>query len=308
MSQTFTTPAEGRRVATAFFDSRDAAETARRDLAEAGFHPDAIVLAGGDRAPADDAPILPEDGGFWHALKEFFIPDQDRYTYAEGLRRGGFVLHVTTEAADYGRALDILDADGAVDIDERERSWKSEGWTGWQEGVDPLAGTSRPDNSTAGFGASFAGEDGYQPPAPHEAPSAETGSLTAAGTADAESRADPARVGTGPGTPGALNPDMRERIGAGTASMTPPTPTGAQDAAYHNNAAESEREAAIEDASLGSATRSGAEAPDTVSAIGSTNQDRDDAADPWTARRDDEVRRPRVRGYVVDHPNRSGQD
>lgn len=298
MSQTFTTPADGRRAATAFFDSRDAAEAARRDLAEAGFHPDAIALAGGDGAPADDAPILPEDGGFWHALKEFFIPDQDRYTYAEGLRRGGFVLHVTTAAADYERALDILDADGAVDIDERERDWKQDGWAGWQEGLEPIPGAGiRPDNSTAGFGASVAGEDGYQPPAPRVAPAADTGSLTASGTADAESRADPSRVGTGPGM---LNPDMRERIGAGTASMTPPTPTGAQDGALHDNAAEGNRAAAIEDASLGSPTRSGAEAPGTASTIGSVDLDQDDPADPWTARRDSEVQRGRVRGYVVD--------
>ena len=86
MSQQATTES-GSRIATAFFDSRDAAEAARRDLAQAGFSPNAIKLAG-DRSRADDVPILPEDGGFWHALKKFFIPDQDRYAYAEGLRRG----------------------------------------------------------------------------------------------------------------------------------------------------------------------------------------------------------------------------
>ena len=109
----------GRRVATAFFDSRDAAEAASRDLAQAGFHPDAVTLVGGNADPADEEPVLPEAGGFWHALKAFFMPEEDRFTYAEGLRRGGFVLSVTTAAADYERALDILDADGAVNIDRR---------------------------------------------------------------------------------------------------------------------------------------------------------------------------------------------
>lgn len=286
----------GRRVATAFFDSRDAAEAARRDLGEAGFHPDAIALAG-DRSPAEETPILPEDGGFWHALKEFFIPDQDRYTYAEGLRRGGFVLSVTTSAAEYDKALDILDADGAVDIDERERTWGSEGWSGWQEGIDPIAGTShRPDNSTAGFGASVAGEDGYQPPLPRDVRAAETGSLTANGSVDAESRADPSRVGTGAGTPGTLNPDMRERIGAGTAGMAQSEPVRA---AREPDAADFDRKAAVEDATLGAPTRSGAKLPQVISSIGSTNQDRDDAADPWTSQRDTSVQRARVRGFIL---------
>ncbi|MDX7952327.1 hypothetical protein P7D22_14230 [Lichenihabitans sp. Uapishka_5] len=283
-----------RRVATAFFDSQDAAEAAQRDLTAAGFTPDAIAGLTGE-AEASAAPILPEDGGFWHAMKAFFLPEPDRHAYAEGLRRGGFVLSVTTGPEDYDRALDILDADGAVDIDERARDWESEGWAGWQEGIEPLAGNlGRPDNSTAGFGASFAGEDGFQPPMPHDA----------AGN-DSAARADAGRVGTGDGSPGLLNPDMRERIGAGTASMTPPTPTGAQDATLHQNAATLDRKAAIEDASLGSPTRGGAEMPDVPSTIGSTNQDRDDSADAWTSRRDPEMRRARVRGFIVDPDKRS---
>lgn len=291
----------GRRAVTAFFDSRDAAEHARDDLVAAGFTPDAISLAGGDTTgdrPADD-PVLPEEGGFWHALKEFFMPDQDRYTYAEGLRRGGFVLSVTVANDAYDRALDILDADGAVDIDERERSWLAEGWTGWQGGVDPMLGVT-PDNSTAGFGASLAGEDGYEAPQPRVAG---TGSLTDTGDADAESRADPTRVGTGPGTPGALNPDMRERIGSGTASMTPPTPTGPQDATLTDNAAARDR-AAAEDTALGSPTRMGLESSAPASTVGSTDQD--GFTDAWTSRRDSDVRRARVRGFIVD--GRQSQD
>jgi hypothetical protein len=308
MTDTFTTPtadAPGRRAATAFFDSREAAEKARADLIAAGIAADAVSIAGDDpavvtaqRAADRDAPILPEDGGFWHALKEFFMPDEDRYTYAEGLRRGGVVVSVQTPPADYDRVLDILDADGAVDIDAREQAWKMEGWAGWQEGLDPLGGgLARPDSSTAGFGASYAGEDGYQtPPAPPPAPHrlADTANVTATADPDAESRGDAGRVGTGPGEPGALNPDMRERIGSGTASMTPPTPTGPQDATLADNAVEGK--AAIEDASLGSPTRSGWETPQTTSTLG----DPDTAPSAWDSRRDDTVRRARVRGFILD--------
>lgn len=211
------------------------------------------------------------------------------------------MLSVTTEAANYDRALDILEADGAVDIDERERTWQSEGWTGWQEGIDPIAGSAhRPDNSTAGFGASAAGEDGYEPPQPRDVERAETGSLTAAGTDDAESRADPSRVGTGAGIPGTMNPDMRERIGAGIAGIALSEPEQGRGA--EGDAASYDRKAAIEEASLGAPTRSGMEAPRTTSTVGSTDQDGEDLADPWTSQRDATVQRARVRGFIL--PNR----
>ena len=30
-----------------------------------------------------------ENKGFWDSLGDFFFPEEDRYTYAEGLSRGG---------------------------------------------------------------------------------------------------------------------------------------------------------------------------------------------------------------------------
>jgi hypothetical protein len=125
---------------------------------------------------------------------------------------------------------------------------------------------------------------------PPQGSTASTASVTASSDPDAESRADVTRVGTGPGEPGALNPDMRERIGSGTASMTPPTPTGPQDATLTDNAT------AIEDASLGSPTRSGAEMPGTTSTIGAPVAEQS----VWDSRRDAEVRRARVRGFIID--------
>ena len=60
------------------------------------------------------------------------MPEEDRYAYAEGVRRGGTVVSVRTTDADYDRALEILDAEGAVNMDEREAAWRSEGWKGYQ--------------------------------------------------------------------------------------------------------------------------------------------------------------------------------
>ena len=69
--------------------------------------------------------------GFWETLKELFMPEEDRYSYAEGLRRGGYLLTVRTDTANYDRVVEILDRDGAVNLDERESSWRNEGWTGY---------------------------------------------------------------------------------------------------------------------------------------------------------------------------------
>src|SRR5215216_3162731 len=81
--------------------------------------------------------------GFWDSLADLFMPDEDRYTYAEGLRRGGYVLSVNVTDAQYDKALDILDDEGTIDIDERAQAWRSEGWTGWdQSKADYRQGTS----------------------------------------------------------------------------------------------------------------------------------------------------------------------
>ena len=61
------------------------------------------------------------------------MPPHDQLTYSEGLRRGGMALMVRTGPEGYERAIDILDRDGAVDLDERETSWKGEGWTAGPE-------------------------------------------------------------------------------------------------------------------------------------------------------------------------------
>jgi len=90
-----------------------------------------------------------EGMGFWDSLKDLFLPDEDRHTYAEGLRRGGYLVTVRATEANYARALDILDDEGTIDLDERAASWRSEGWTGYT-GPDYRPGTI----GSAGMGAS----------------------------------------------------------------------------------------------------------------------------------------------------------
>ena len=119
------------RALTAFFDTKGAAQQAVSDIEAVGVsRGDISMVEGGTGTSVTVA--ASEHEGFLAALKDMFMPEEDRYSYAEGLRRGGYLVSVRTGQVDADRVLDILDRDGAVDMDERETSWRSEGWTGYQ--------------------------------------------------------------------------------------------------------------------------------------------------------------------------------
>ena len=128
------------RTFTAFFDTRSAADQAVSDLEAAGIPRQQIR-----RVDGSSSAITAETGsdtGFWASLKDMFMPDEDRYGYAEGLRRGGYIVAVTADEANYTRVLDIIDRDGSVDMDEREASWRKEGWKGYQAASPVVLGAT----------------------------------------------------------------------------------------------------------------------------------------------------------------------
>ncbi|WP_181705085.1 YsnF/AvaK domain-containing protein [Chthonobacter rhizosphaerae] len=120
------------RLITAFFDDRSAATRAVERLVALGVPESQVRLTEG-ASTGSSATTTTEhrSGGFLDALADLFMPDEDRYTYAEGLRRGGYMVSATVGDGYYDRAIDILDDDGTVDLSERESTWRSEGWTGY---------------------------------------------------------------------------------------------------------------------------------------------------------------------------------
>jgi uncharacterized protein (TIGR02271 family) len=131
---------EGNRTVSAFFDTRADAERATSRLRGKGIADSSIHLTEGAPTQHTDATRTDatrtdayEEKGFFESIGDFFFPEEDRHTYAEGLSRGGFLLTVRgLPAGMYDMALDILDDEGAVDVDERAASWRSEGWAGYQ--------------------------------------------------------------------------------------------------------------------------------------------------------------------------------
>jgi uncharacterized protein (TIGR02271 family) len=116
------------RTITAFFDNRDDTNAAIQRLVTAGVQRNEISMVEGAKQSSASTASNREDTGFWDSLKDFFLPDEDRQTYSEGLRRGGFLLTVRTNSNLYDRALAILDDEGTVDLDQRTATWRKEGW------------------------------------------------------------------------------------------------------------------------------------------------------------------------------------
>lgn len=118
------------RTITALFDSRAEADQAAQALkSEVGLAGSAVRVEAGASA-AGGAGAAQDDKGFFASLREMFIPDEDRPTYAEGVRRGGAMVSAQVEDAHMDAAMDVLERHGAVDLDEREAEWRKSGWTG----------------------------------------------------------------------------------------------------------------------------------------------------------------------------------
>lgn len=139
----YETSAGAARTLSAMFDTRAEAERAIAALEAEGIY--GASLTGGDDFAADRDPAE-KSRGFFESLSDFFFPDDDRRTYAEGLARGGFLVTLANLPPEhYDRATEILDDEGAIDLGARETEWRTEGWAGPDEAYD----TSLGDTGTA---------------------------------------------------------------------------------------------------------------------------------------------------------------
>jgi uncharacterized protein (TIGR02271 family) len=82
----------------------------------------------------------------WESIKDFFVGDDDRDTYTEGLRRGGYLLTARVDDSRCDEAISELEQTNAIDLDERSQQWRSEGWSGSEAISSPMASA---DASTA---------------------------------------------------------------------------------------------------------------------------------------------------------------
>ena len=117
------------RKIVAVFESQQAAENARNGLLELGLQPDHISIV--DQRSSQHTVHTPAARGtFWAHVKEMFMPDEDRSTLEEGIRRGGYGVVATVDDARADEAVSRLESAGAIDLEEREGQWRAAGWTG----------------------------------------------------------------------------------------------------------------------------------------------------------------------------------
>jgi len=125
------------RTITAMYDTKGAAESARDDLVALGVPSAEVTIRGTEDggSGATSTSSATEDKGFWSSLADLFAPDEDRYTYAEGVRRGGYLLTARVPEGLEDQAADALERHDPVDLDQRVESWRQEGWTGYPAGA-----------------------------------------------------------------------------------------------------------------------------------------------------------------------------
>ena len=154
-----------RQTMTALFDNRSDAMRAIDELVSAGISRTSITLM-----PEDDSPSSPATGlsydtdrdekGFLASLADFFLPDEDRSTYAEAMHRGSSMVTVMVDPAQAERAEDILEEYGTVDLEERESAWRAEGWQGYTPGTTAMnVATTREANVPTTGRVAGAGEE-----------------------------------------------------------------------------------------------------------------------------------------------------
>jgi uncharacterized protein (TIGR02271 family) len=147
------------RTVTAMFNSRPQADRAVEQLASELGVDRAMVRTSPDAGVADtgyDAAQPHRETGFLASLKDLSLPEEDRFVYAEGMRRGNVLVSAKVDEAHVERAADILEHAGAINLDQLEASWRQSGWTGYdaaaatQPATD--AGTDRLAAETAHSG------------------------------------------------------------------------------------------------------------------------------------------------------------
>lgn len=144
------------RTITAMFDSRSEAESARERLTASHIDASRVRIidkssggaggTGGLGATSEDT----ESRGFWAQMKELFVTEDDRHSYAEGISRGGFLLTAEVDEDEADRACQLLEQSNSVDFESREKEWRNDSWTGYAGAGSPMGSRSAMTDSSFG--------------------------------------------------------------------------------------------------------------------------------------------------------------
>lgn len=80
-------------------------------------------------------------GGLIGALVDAGVPEERANLYAEGVRRGGTLVKVTSREDRSDEATRILNRFNPIDVEERATTWRSEKWSGFDPNATPYTQT-----------------------------------------------------------------------------------------------------------------------------------------------------------------------
>lgn len=137
------------RTITALFDDRSDAEAAQERLRQSRVDADHVRIHDTSSEGYRETRSTHENRGIWASIKNAFLPDQDRHTYEEGIRRGGYLLTADVDDDAVADAVGVLEQANTVDLDERSESWRSSGWD-YEPGEAEAIAASYGADSTSG--------------------------------------------------------------------------------------------------------------------------------------------------------------
>lgn len=76
-------------------------------------------------------------GGLVDALTDSGVDREDAHVYAEGIRRGSALVTVRTDAERASLVMAALDRQPAVNLEERRRQYRDQGWTMFDDTLEP---------------------------------------------------------------------------------------------------------------------------------------------------------------------------
>jgi uncharacterized protein (TIGR02271 family) len=147
------------RTVTALFDTRQEAEAAKARLQSSNLDAERVRIIDKNSSSSSASSSSSSSGetgenrGFFASLSDMFMPNEDRYAYAEGIDRGGFLVCAQVDDDEAEQAIRILDESNSVDFDARQEEWRGEGWAGWTGGTmnnqQPAPQSSAPQQSAS---------------------------------------------------------------------------------------------------------------------------------------------------------------
>jgi hypothetical protein len=94
------------------------------------------AISSGEPGPLADAEV--SGGDLVPRLTNLHVDRSAAEAYAEQLRRGGALVAVRAEEGRAEQAADILERAGALDFEAEVRSWRDEGWAGYDPAARPF--------------------------------------------------------------------------------------------------------------------------------------------------------------------------